>query len=357
MTLEKAREIKNHAGLTYPAVCKAFGLDYSSFSRWLDRYKKERPVFGKPGPKKIKPFELDKLQQEVRELKHGKKRTAKTGHLYQKYAEFISRRDFMHIVSMARLDVNLDHKMNMRRIEWRAPCLVWSMDDTEIGRDLNGNKLFEHMVMDLGTRYKFPPVFGHQLKGCEVAANLEKVFKKYGFPLFIKRDNHGNLNSWEVNEVLKKYSVIHLNSPEYYSPYNGSIEKANGEFKERLLEKLEVANPASIGKHFQIYSETAVHDLNHKSRECLKGQNSCQKYFNARNIKIFYKRERRAIYDWIKSQTRSILDHMDIKDEFGKKFNSAWRIAAETWMRMKGFIFVSVNGKVLPNFSLGNYHN
>ena len=29
---------------------------------------------------------------------------------------------------------------------------------------------------------------------------------------------------------------------------------------------------------------------------------------------------------------------------------AAWRIAAEAWLKMKGFITVTINGKVLPGF-------
>jgi hypothetical protein len=348
------QEMKANTGLSYPAICEACELEYSSFARWLGRYNMNESVVSRPGPKKVKSFELENLQENIRNLKHGKKRTAETGKLYAKYEGSVSRRDFGLLVSMARKDVNHERAMNLRRIDWKAPGTVWSMDDTELGKDPYGNKVVEHMVTDLSSRYKFPPVCGPLMTGKKVAANLEKLFKMYGPPLFLKRDNHGNLNSWEVNAVLKKYFVIPLNSPEYYSPYNGSVEKANRDFKDCLVEKLENLT-SGIREHLQIYSETAVHDLNHKHRDCLQGEISCQRFYSQKNHYCFNKRERRLIYNWIKSQTWAILHYMKI--ESNKAFSSAWRVAAETWLRMKGFIFVSVNGKVLPNFSLENSHN
>jgi len=136
------------------------------------------------------------------------------------------------------------------------------------------------------------------LTGKEIAANLEKLFRMFGLPLLLKRDNHGNLNRSEVNGVLKIYFVIPINSPPYFT-----------------------------------LPVTKV----------------------SRNVYRFDKRERRLIYGWIKSQTWAILNHM--KNETHKAFGYSWCIAAETWLHMKSFIFISVNGKVLPNFSQENSHN
>jgi transposase InsO family protein len=359
--IEIMRDMKTATGLSYPAVCEACEVEYPSFARWLKRYTSNKPVVSRPGPKKVEPFDMENLQFEINNLKHGKKRTAETGKLYSMYMNSISRRDFGLLVSMARKDVNREHEANLRRINWKTPGLVWSMDDTELGSDPNGIKLFEHMVMDLGSRYKFPPVFGSLLTGKRVAENLEKLFKKYGVPLFLKRDNHKNLNNKDVDEVLKNNFVIPLNSPEYYPPYNGSIEKGNSEFKACLVEKVEVLQ-SGIREHLQAYSETAIHELNHKGRECLRGNNSCQRFFNEKSNYRFTIKERSSIYKWINIQTEAILevmkfDHYSEKEKrYRKAFGSAWRVAAETWMRMKGYIFVSVDQKVLPNFCLENYH-
>lgn len=61
--------------------------------------------------------------------------------------------------------------------------------------------------------------------GEEVAAHLDLLFSKYGAPLFLKRDNGGNMKSTSVNEILAQYSVIAIDRTCYYPKYNGSIEK------------------------------------------------------------------------------------------------------------------------------------
>ncbi len=352
MVLEKVKEMKETTGLSYPAICGVCDIPYPTLSRWLSREKSKIPVVNKPGPRKVLPFELDKLKEQITNLKHGRKRTRGTGELRREYSSSLSRRELTEMVNLVRLDINSEKEKNMRRIRWDKPGVVWSMDDTELKGSVTGTRVFEHMVMDLGSKYKFPPVAGGLLKGAVVPQNLESLFKKYGVPLFLKRDNHGNLNSKEVNDVLEKYKVIPLNSPEYYSPYNGSIEHANREFKESLRDKMSKTGPDILAK-IGLLSETVVNDLNHESRPCLNGENSCQRFF-AGKMK-YYKRQRRAIYDWIKMRTECIMRNMD--DYSTKAFKSAWRIAAETWMRMNGFIFLSINGKVLPNFSLEKSHN
>ena len=151
---------------------------------------------------------------------------------------------------------------------------------------------------------------------------IKYAILKFGPPLFLKKDNHGNLNNREVDKVLEEHYVIPLNSPAYYAPYNGGVEKANGEFKETLLSKADPESP-NLKEHITAYSESAAHDLNHKPRECLKGQNSCQAFFNNRQLHKFTIRERRIIYEWIISKTYDIFKCMEHKTR--KAFESAWR--------------------------------
>ncbi|MHC4538007.1 MAG: hypothetical protein ACYS6K_29110, partial [Planctomycetota bacterium] len=133
--IEIMRKMKTATGLSYPAVCEACEVKYPSFARWLKRYTSNRPVASRPGPKKVEPFDMENLRFEINNLKHGKKRTPETGKLYSMYMNSISRRDFGLLVSMARQDANREHEANLRRINWNTPGLVWSMDDTELGRD------------------------------------------------------------------------------------------------------------------------------------------------------------------------------------------------------------------------------
>ncbi|MFC1583993.1 hypothetical protein ACFL5V_00450 [Fibrobacterota bacterium] len=354
MIIRDLKTMKERSNMSWPEMCRACNLEYSTVMRWLGREESGVPPVFRPGPKKTRPFSMSGLMERIRNLNHGKKRTAGTGELYDTYSGSISRRDFGRLAAMARKEVNDGRAMDMRRVDWKTPGIVWSMDDTELGTVWDGSKIVGHLVMDLGSRYKFPPDCGPLPAGDAVAESLERLFNKYGPPLFLKMDNHWNFRNKAVFRVLARYFVIPLFSPPYYSPYNGSIEKANGEFKEMLADKLENVTDG-IREHLQAYAETAVHDLNHKDRGCLYGTNSCRKFFAEKDINKFYIRERRTIFDWIKTQTRAIMEYMEVNT--GKAYEAAWRIACETWLRLKGFISVSVNGKVLPNFGAEISHN
>ncbi len=109
--------------------------------------------------------------------------------------------------------------------------VCWAMDDTHGFTDKQGLKVWIHNIQDLGSQYILPPVTGRILSGEAVALNLRTLFKRFGAPLFLKRDNGKNLCAKEVDEVLKEFGVIALNSPPYYSQYNGSVEQANGLLK------------------------------------------------------------------------------------------------------------------------------
>ena len=62
------------------------------------------------------------------------------------------------------------------------------------------------------------------------------IFHRFGPPLFLKRDNGGNLNHLTVNQVLEEAMVIPINSPVITAPYNGAVEHAQGEVKTYLAQ-------------------------------------------------------------------------------------------------------------------------
>jgi hypothetical protein len=139
--------------------------------------------------------------------------------------------------------------------------------------------------------------------------------------------------------VLTDYFVMPVNSPVYYPPYNGAIEEAQTELKTGLDVKLSY-RPSCPREHMEAYASTVEHDLNHKPRPCLKGNNACQMYFA--NKRTFTKWERRDACDWIMNLQNDILCSGGVQPQ------TAWRIAVETWLNMKGFITITINGKVLP---------
>ncbi|MDA8171366.1 MAG: hypothetical protein M0Z48_05980 [Nitrospiraceae bacterium] len=336
-------QVKEKTAMPYRTICDAVRLPYRSFTRWRMRRQEDAPLVRPPGPAKIEPPDFGKIEQDIAKLSHGHDRTQGTGILYAHHRSSISRRDLQRLVAMARHDLNVAHRQNLRRIHWNVSNVAWSMDPSEYWqRDADGDKPYLNHMQDLASRYKFNPMAGDIPTGEEISGWLTTTFNDFGAPLLLKRDNGGNLNHKAVNEVLEEYYVMPLNSPVHYPPYNGAIEEAQTELKNGLASKL-MYQPCCPREHFEAYASTVEHDLNHRPRPCLKGKNSCQVYFAGK--RTFSKRERRDAYAWITDLQSDILNSERVQPQ------AAWRIAVEAWLSMKGFITVTINGKVLPSFS------
>lgn len=339
--LTVVEQIREKIGIPYRAISSVVRLPYPSLIRWRKRRKQAKPLVRQPGPVKVKPPDFERLEQDIAQLPHGQNRTRGTGALYARYAPSVSRRELQRMVTMARHDLNTLHRQNLRRISWNVPNVAWSMDPCEYGqRDETGSKVYLNQMQDLASRYKFDPMTGDIPCGEEISGYLAATFNRFGVPLFLKRDNGGNLNHSAVNDVLAEYFVMPVNSPVHYPPYNGAIEKAQTELKNGLASKLS-RRPCCPREHLEAYASTVEHDLNHRQRPCLKGQNACQVYFGGR--RTFTKWERRDAYVWITNVRNDILCSEGVQPQ------AAWRIAVEAWLNMKGFITITINGKVSPN--------
>lgn len=301
----------------------------------------------KPGPKKVAPLELDTLMDDIRALGHKRKRTHGTGELYEQRKFGISRRELNALVKRVRDEINGEKRANQRRITWHCPGVVWSMDDTEYGRDDMEKKLYIHNVHDLASRYKFEPPAGDFARKEVVADNLGRLFKMKGRPLFMKRDNGSNFKNPEVDAVLSTHMVIPLDSPPYYPPYNGSIEKAQHELKSTIQEK-QGDLKAFPRAHFQAYAESAVHTLNHKPRRSLKGKTACHIFYSKKGGEKYTKRKRKEIFEWIKRRSCEIMTELGSQSK--KAARTAWRHAAEAWLLKNGLITITLGKNVLPTF-------
>ncbi|MBN2563475.1 MAG: hypothetical protein JXQ75_21360 [Phycisphaerae bacterium] len=144
-------------------------------------------------------------------------------------------------------------------------------------------------MRDLGSRYTFSPlVKAHLAHGDEVAAHLAELFAIHGPPLFLKQDNGGNLNHWQVDELLAKA-------------------------------------------------------MNHRKRPCLHRRTSCAVFASGADLaRAFTRRERREVYDHIKKHTIELIE----KDGYDP--DAAWRLAVETWLLDNRFITVCNRKGVLP---------
>ena len=252
------------------------------------------------------------------------------------------------MVDRVRQDLLADHRRHLRRIEWVTPGVVWAMDGTQYDMGVTG-KIYLHNMQDLASRYKFLPLAGGGYPvGEQIAEHLSESIDRYGAPLVLKRDNEGTMNHAAVNEVLREYFILPLNSPRDYAPYNGAIEESQRELKECLREKLAIAmsNPQN---HIAAYAESAVNDLNHRIRPCLNDRTSCQVFFEGGIKPKFSRRERREIYGSIREKAERILSTM--KQSGQAITESAWRIAVESWLKSRGYIRPHIKTKVSPNFS------
>ena len=259
-------------------VCTLAGqmaLSYDSLMRWKRRIKNGRDPVRTPGPKKVEPLDLKGLEADIKQLQHARKRTHATGLLYQQYRAQVSRRQLNTMVIEARNEYRRQEADRMQHIEWRHPDLAWAIDGSEPDTVHN---LIVYRVQDLASQYKFPPIAGSaQPCGEEISGHLERLFRLFAVPLFLKRDNEGVLNHHAVNEILEQHLVIPLNSPAYYAPYNGAIEHTQGELNRYLKDwswKAESPDGSTL------LAELGSHDHNHLPRRSLNGKNSCRAYFD-----------------------------------------------------------------------------
>lgn len=336
----ETRRLHGESHETYRELCDRTDTAYSTFMRRHSRMNKGQPAIQRPGPKKIALFDLGVLAAEIKERKHGPKRTSDTNVLYVNFKDQISRRSLREMIVEARQRYWADFRTAMTRVTWHVPGLVWSIDDTEFPDDI-----FLHQTHDLASKLKFRPLIGEFADGAAVSKNLEELYALHGAPLFQKRDNGGNLNDSAVDAVLEKYYVIPLNSPTYYPQYNGSLEIGQREIKRALA-----------GCDPQKWAEMKIHDLNHRRRGCLGGRTSCECFYSGKSAARQYDRRRRKeVFEKITEMAATILKpdeaHMPLTR------TTAWRVSAETWLRKNGVITVSSYGKVLPDFSGIRSHN
>lgn len=348
--LELFADLAGRCSLPLRRLCPAAGIARSSLMRWRRRAGSGgQPLLQRPGPRKFAVADISAIRQDIWQLDHGVHRSRGTTALYAKYAGAVSRRELDEMVETARAEANREQRSSLRRITWHAAGVAWSMDDTEYPHaDADVCKPQIHHVKDLGAKYTFPPFCGPLAEGEEVAGNLQYLFAQYGAPLFLKRDQGGNLNHSAVDEVMAEYAVLPLNSPVCYQPYNGAIEEAQGELKQELRNQAAVVTWKN-GPELDPYARAAAHELNHRPKPCLRGKTPCRVFFDHR-IK-FSKPERKAIYGWIIERSDRILS-----GEVALSRHAAWRIAAEQWLVKHDLIAVSINKQVSPNFLKNWYH-
>jgi transposase InsO family protein len=308
-------------------------LPYASVMRWRQRQRRGLPLWQCPGPKKSVRLNWTEFYPLLRQLNHGRVRTQGTGELYECFARFLSRRQLRSLVQ----DYRRDQLHVMKHIHWLWAGLAWSCDATEYGEA--GWQIIP--VQDLASRYRFRPLVSDRLDGRQIAAHLESLFRQHGAPLFLKRDNGSPFNNQHVDKVMARFGVLPLNNPPYFPRYNGAEEKGIRDLKAALDQR----QPTT--KDFALTVEVTAHELNHRSRRCLKGRTACAVFYDAAQRLRWTRRQRQTIFRLLLRQFGAIVG----KTTNGRHLKPAtpWRVTVEAWLRCQGLIAVRQNQK--PNVS------
>lgn len=312
--------------------------------RWHRRNQRGERLWNRPGPRKGTLRDPHGLRWRLKCLRHGRCRSRGLPGLYVEYRDQISRRALQALNSEVRREVFREKADALMRIEWKAPRLIWAIDDLRV----KGLGVQWNQVQDMGSRYKFLPgvTVGRRgpMGGQDVAARLVRLFAGHGAPLVLKRDNGGNLNHEAVEEVLAAYGVIPLNSPTYYPRYNGGIEVGQREVRACLKERVELQ-----AEWARAWAEGVVQDLNHRSRPCLNGKTACQVFELGKVASEKYDADKRKeVRDEIAAQEEVIRSEMQATGQRAEQ--TARRLAIETWLRDHDMIVVTQPQYVLPGF-------
>ena len=340
--MDKARQYKENFKVDIATAAWICGFSYQSFWRYNQRLEAGEKPLEVVGRKPLIPIDHQEVRRDIEKLKHRNKRSLGSGKVREKYQGVIPRKKIDEMIAEVRRELASGRRNSMFRIEWNCPHMVWSMDDFQY--KYKGIIFYVHQVQDLGSKYKFEPLVSIEpLKGEEIAGNLQKLFKKYGAPLIMKRDNGSNLNHFSVIEVLQENKVIPLNNPAYYPQFNGAMEHAQGEVKEELDNMIwEFENPDT----FPFATRQAVHNANHKLRPTLDNECSCFQWQLYANVK-FTMTYRTQVYQEINKIALEIADNVQYSEK-ELVVSKSWRKAVEEWLHSNDHITIKRNGKVLP---------
>ena len=342
--VEEVEQVKATLKMGYNAILSLLPLCQATYRRWKARLVRKQPPVKKPGPKPLKPLDLETIKRKLEKLVHGRKRSRGVGELRLALQGIISRRDLDALIALERKEKLQKRGSQLFRLTWLRPGSVWSMDVFETHIPFLTEKAHVLSVQDLASSYKLPPlVMEHEPHGAQVAAHLNQLFSRFGAPLFIKRDNGGNLNQMAVHQLFSDHDVFPLNSPFYCAKYNGAIEHTQGEYKQQLQREYRDIESFT---DFKRCVALATHDLNHLARRRLKGENSCKRFFQEKRFK-YHKRNRQEVFTWIYETASDILKK--VEQNFSLK--SATRIAARLWLVKNGMLSISKKEIVLPNSS------
>jgi hypothetical protein len=350
-----ADAVKQDLHLGWAPLSRRIGIPTKRLRRWSARASLNQPQVKRPGPRKQE-MVPPTLAQEIRDLRHGAKRSRGVGELQRRHETVISRRDLDALVHRARREHHRRLRESWRRVQWLTPQVAWGFDGADSARDHRGAKLVLHPMSDLASRHRFDPLVSFKANGYEIAAWVDHHCEKRGAPLFMKRDNGSPLNHHAVNEVFERRCIIPLNSPPHYPRYNGMVENSVRELKDDAGLRQAPPEGWAIAPCLQRV-RAAVRTRNHIPRRCLGRRTAHDVYTSGRREWTI--EERRAILDWLRIRQCEIIQ--SIKDAGPRAQAKAWRQAVEEWLVSNGHIRIhkptKQNQIVSPYFHDSMGHN
>jgi len=303
-------------------------LPCATVLRWRARARTGTPVVEQAGRSQKGPIDLARVKEQIQHLDHGPRRTAGTTVLYAELSNGISRRRFQELVAEERQR----KREGMKRIQWLLPGTAWSLDTTEYGPQ----KIKITPLRDLASKYQLPvPLVADREDGARIAVYLDRMFKKEGPPMFLKRDLGSPLNCQAVDQVLERHWVLPLESPAHYPKYNGAMERNMRDLQEALDQRRRIALPVPMS----VEVELATHQLNHRCLRSLDHRTPCQAYHDpTRRIRL-HGASRQKIFREVFEQFWQYVQCMPERNRHTT--NAAWRLVVETWLRCQGWISVT----------------
>ena len=320
--------------LSLRVQCKFHGICSKQVSRWTQAPKQREPKGFSISL--IQSFD-DEFLEAFDHLSHKTKRTHGTSQFHEALREKLPRRQRQQLINEERKEYNQVQINKLRALKWNDEMTCWAMDDTHIFTNKQGEKTWIHNIKDLGSQYILPPVSGPILNGEEVAQNLRALFERFGAPLFLKRDNGPNLTAEAVDKVLEEFQVIPLNSPPYYSQYNGSIEQANGLLKTRIKSLAEQHNCPINEKTISVLAALAAHEENTQIKRSL-GRITPSFYFFGFQDKTATNKTRKEVINDILEQKKLLIEKKNPQTK--REEISINRKAIEAVLEKRGYITI-----------------
>ena len=158
-----------------------------------------------------------------------------------------------------------------------------------------------------------------------------------------------------VDAVMARFGVLPLNNPPHFPRYNGGREKSIRDFKAALDQRQQ--HKPDVPENFALAVEVTAHELNHRSRRCLKGRTACAVFYDDAQRLRWTLRQRQIIFRLLLEEFGRMIGNMPKDDH--RRVATLWRVTVEAWLRRQGLISVqqNQNQKVSTNFLKNWSHN